>query len=162
MKLFLKVSITLFTTLFLFNSCKNHYKVADPPPPVLPPAPVTIFVYVGISDDDSLIMSDGGYTAIEQGATINWEILPFSVNAESIIEIIPKAGNPNIWMPGKAPTRRPIIPPGIRDHWAGNTRPDLIPDGGDPFVYEYTIKWKDALGIEHIFDPTIKVEPNDQ
>lgn len=164
MKSFTKALFALFTITFFFISCQNQNKdekhVDDgviAPTEALPAAPVTIFVYVGVSEDNSLIMSDGGYTKIKQGATINWEILPFSVNVDSIVGINPKPNNVDIWQPGKGP-KKGTIPPGIRDHWAGKTRPNLIPNGGNPFVYEYNIKWKDSSGIEHTFDPKIEID----
>jgi len=82
-----------------------------------------------------------------------WIILPNS-GVKSIDSIPPKVGSKDVFKQGN-PYQDNSYSHSL-PVWRGKIEPSLKV----PAIEDYRIFWKDTLGVQHVFDPTIKVDPD--
>jgi hypothetical protein len=96
----------------------------------------------------ALTLSDNGNTSANPGDTVTWNIGQNS-GVSSIDDISDDASSTNVFDPD------PEKMPGNTSSWQGTVNANITTSASE----SYTIKWYDASGVLHSYDPIIQVNP---
>ena len=131
---------------YLIVSCSQKTQAKPKPDPV-------IFIKGSNYNTGELTLDPPASDTIKVNRSnwIVWIILPNS-GVQSIDSIPPKINSNDVFKQGNpykdnSYSNSPPI-------WRGKIEPSLKV----PAIEDYRIFWKDTLGVQHIFDPTIKVD----